>query len=103
MTVYSKLLGRALVTPGTPVDLFTAPAGVTTVIRDIEVNAYSVSGSGVAVLLVLGSIQFFVAPFSVNELTPHMECRIVLQPGDVVQALCTSIDCQFYVSGYELS
>lgn len=101
MTVYSSKLGEGTqVGPGALV-LFTAPAGKTSVLRDVRVGAESAPSNQFAII-VFGTRIVFGASDVAQYGAAGLECRIVLDPGDTVQlnSIAGTWDC--VLSGYLL-
>lgn len=100
--VYSVLLGRGVLAAAGSIDVFTAASGVTTIIRDIWLTAYSASTE--VFLSIAGVVTFLDqvhTPGSAE--TFHYECRVVLVPGDVVSFATATSGGQVMISGYVLS
>lgn len=102
MTIYSKKLAAAVVSAGSSAVIFTAPAGVTTVIRCYSL-ASGGSGSCTGVLVLSGGVILpaMITATEFDGLTQN--CRHVLAPGDTVtlDAFGEPVSC--WLSGYELS
>jgi hypothetical protein len=101
-SIYSKRLAYGFVAiSGTPT-LYTAPTGTTSIIRDIWASPDR-SGSGVFYLQINGS-DFPIGLVTPTAIEPvHVECRIVLEPGDVLSCQASNAAYQYCISGYELS
>lgn len=102
MSIYSVKLGSALSSGTGVISLFTAAAGVTTVIRDlIGVGAANPGPTNLG-LDINGETIWSTGNLSFIQ-GYHLECRIVLLPGDTVDLHTFSGDGDMYVSGYTLA
>jgi len=101
LSVYSKLLGRVVLSGAGSATVFTAAAAGTTVIRDVSITY---SSSCTEVFLSVAGVVTFVDFRNVAAVdgTFHEECRVVLAPGDVVSFATSGGPGQCYVSGYLL-
>lgn len=102
MSIYSVKLGAAAPTATGTVSLFTAAAGVTTIIRDLSGVALFSTGSSTLFLLINGAGYWSTGTLSFLQ-GYHLECRIVLEPGDIVSLDGAAGFGSMYVSGYTLA
>lgn len=102
MTIYSKRLCDGIATSGGFRLVFTAPAGVTTVVRvvDLYIDA---SGSTVAQLLLNSTQRLFSVPTPAALTSYHQDTRQVLNPGDTLEVYSDISNVEYAISGYELS
>lgn len=101
-SIYSKQLFAGTLPTSSTTVLFTAAANVTTIIRDISLTAFGGTSPFVVELDVNG-VHFHTwentAPFEDD----HVNCRVVLNAGDIVSATTSTGGIQGVLSGYELS
>ena len=102
MSIYSKLLARVNPTATGTYALFTAPSGVTTIIRDIT-GVSTDTGAALTAFLTVGGVGYFSVNALANYNPFHWSGRLVLSPGDAVAWYCDIGYGSVYVSGYELS
>lgn len=105
MSVYSTqfFLGTLAVAVQT---LYTVPAGMTVVVRDIELSQ---GGTGPAVVTIWGQTVPGAQAYLVRQsaLAPNVvfqwQGRSVLQSGQTLQAFCNAANTELWISGYLLS
>ncbi|HKT09714.1 MAG TPA: hypothetical protein VJR24_17565 [Gemmatimonadaceae bacterium] len=102
MPLYSKrfFTGQVNAT-GAVVPLWTVPAGVVHVLRDLEVFTANVAATNV--FLDIGANAVMVLNLQPNYATLKWEGRLVVNAGETVGAFVPSGSCVLTACGYELS
>lgn len=102
MAIYSKKLAAGFLASGSNVVVFTAPAGVTTVVRCI--TAFSeASGSSQLIMRLVAIADFFAANATFIEESFLWDGRLVLDPGDELEVQTIGGGWGYTISGYELN
>jgi len=102
MGVYSDRLFLGNVPAGGPMNLFTGPTGITTVIRDLSFIPFG----GVTpwtIFFAINGIYFALFDVAVPTSGVHQECRVVMNPGDVLSAVTGTGGFDGAVTGYRLT
>lgn len=103
--VYSARLGAAVTGTGQGVLLYTVPAGVVAVVRDIRLRCEAAgAATAVQVYVHTGGLNYTI--FEVKTMdadtTAQNDGRAVLEAGDTLMCRAGGNPVEFYVSGYEL-
>lgn len=98
--VYSKRLAAGTIASGSS-SVYTVPANTTTVVRSIQLTAYTAGAAECLVNLVAPVI--IVGVSSPGQWTTiSTELRAVLNAGDELQVQVLSGSWEYFISGYEL-
>lgn len=100
--VYSSLLARGAQVGGTFSTVYTAPSGVTVVVRDV-ILAQANAGTATIVVSAGGFFLVSIESVDVQYQTYHFDMRAVLAPGDDIVVDAVAVDWTFWLSGYVLS
>lgn len=100
--VYSRRLGEATQTGAGTASVYTVPAGVTAVVRDIAVLCES-AGSFVALLSRIGGVPIWFGSSAAANTYLHEEGRKVLYAGDQLEFTVNGGTWTVNISGYELT
>lgn len=99
--VYSRKLAAGTINAGVNNNVYTVPAGTTTIVRDIEVaDVLALAG---LILITQGGI--WIASFTgtaAQYASYQWTGRVVLNAGDVINVDAVSSDWTYRISGYEL-
>lgn len=99
--VYSRKLAAGSINAGVNVNVYTVPAGTTTIVRDIEVAAILAAAG----LLLVTEGGIWIASFTeaaTQYASYQWTGRVVLNAGDVINVDAISNDWTYRISGYEL-
>lgn len=105
MSTYSSRLFAGVMSAVADTNLYVVAAGTTVVLRDIEIYNYSgaVQALSLSVLVSGANFKCLQLPLPVGIQTTQWQGRIVLEPTDILQGHCTTVDNFLYVSGYVLT
>lgn len=102
MAVYSTRFGIGAVAVGTPVNIYTVPAGHTAVVRNIDVTPSS-APSGIFFLGVVGIGFFLALQAGIVNNSVHWEGRAVFNSGEGMEIDSFVSNFNYAISGYLLS
>ena len=102
MAIYTKRLAAGYHSSASSLTIFTAPLGVTTVIRCITISCFSSSVNG-GYLYIPGT-ALMAGWVNLPQLTTEIfDMRQVIAPGENLDLTLTASDAFVAVTGYELS
>lgn len=100
-SIYTKKFGSHTQSGAGSATLYTAPSGVTSVVRDISIVLQGAIGSQCLVSVVGGQAITSFNP-TVVFADHHWDGRAVLEVGDVLEFQCNGSSWDVSVTGYEL-
>lgn len=100
MSVYTVRLAAGSTSSSSPVTVYTAPTGLTIVVRDIVLTP---SGTGNVGELFLAGVVVARYASGLAQIPNHSEIRQVLQVGEEIAVATTDPTMYYLVTGYALT
>lgn len=100
--IYSRQLSLGHQNTSGTQNIYTVPAGITAVVRDIQMMA-TTPGTPSDCFLYMGGEPVWYSGLVTGYANVHEECRIVLNAGEVIQIDVHAGTWSFLLSGYELN
>lgn len=106
MSVYSVRLATNIVSAG-PVLVYTVPAGIAAVVRDVLATQVSASSGAFSIFLTVAGGASNLRLWTWGSIPDfgnvHWEGRQVLEPGDTLSVITDGSTWHYSISGYQLS
>lgn len=100
--IFSTLLGKGVLTSGAGATFYTAPTLVVVVIRSVTLSS-NLAGAGTGIVYLGGGEVLAKLTAAAQYDSEQYDMRVVMAPGDTINALAVAGTIGYTVSGYVLS
>lgn len=100
--VYSRQLAIGSLAEGDDILVYTCPPGVTAIVRDIELTPVTAPPSFAAIDVSSSTANVFSVFGGAAYSSLQWQGRVVLKPGDTINAYAGQGSWMYIISGYEL-